>query len=131
MPWVACHSSVIEVGEPDHHDMRERAGREHAQTQNAQDAPEEGGRQARRPKRTIQSEEMGDPQDKDHQVQAVLNRASRSDVGKPDHQSLGFGRVQSHEHTDQDEDENEDDAAQDTGQATPSRKSVAPHPLRS
>jgi hypothetical protein len=48
--------------------MRERSGREHAETHNAQDAPEEGEREARSPKSTIQGEEVGDPKDEDHQV---------------------------------------------------------------
>src|SRR5918995_1863412 len=63
-------------------DMRESAGREHAETHNAQDAPEESGREARPPESTIQGEEVGDPQDEDHQVEAILYRARCSDVGE-------------------------------------------------
>ena len=60
--------SMIKVGDRGGSDMRESSGREHDETQNAQDAPEESGREARPPESTIQSEEEGYPQDENHQV---------------------------------------------------------------
>jgi hypothetical protein len=115
---------MIEIGGRDGSDMRESSGRQHAQTHNAQDAPEESGREALPPKSTIQGEEMGDPQDEDHKVEAILNRARRFDVGEPHDLPLGFGRLHSHEHDHYNEDDNEDDATQDTGQTTPSQNAL-------
>ena len=63
-----CSGSMIEVGDRDGTDMREGSGREHAETHNAQDAPEESGREARSPQSSIQGEEVDDPQDEDRQV---------------------------------------------------------------
>ena len=111
--------SMIAVGDRGGSDMRESSGREHTETQNAQNAPKESGREARPSKSTIQGEEMGDPQDEDHQVQAVLYCARRPDVGEPLDQPLGFGRIRSHEREYHNEDENEDDAAEDPRQTTP------------
>ena len=69
-------------------------------------------------KALAEGKEMGYPQDEDHQVEAILYRARRSNVGKPYDPSLGFGRFRSHEYDHYEEDENEDDAAHDTGQTT-------------
>jgi hypothetical protein len=104
--------------------MRKCSGREHTETHNAQHAPEESGCEPRLPKSTIQGEEVGDPQDEDHKVEAILYRACRSDVGKTHDLSLGFGRIRSHEHDNYDEDEDEDDGTQDTGQTTPSQNAL-------
>jgi hypothetical protein len=60
--------SMIEVGDRGGSDMRESSGREHAETHNAQDAPEESGREACLPESTIQGEEVGNLQDEDQQV---------------------------------------------------------------
>src|SRR5215211_8293551 len=111
--------SMIEVGDRGGSDMRESSGRQHTQTHDAKDAPEESRREARPPKATIQGEEVGDPQDEDHQVEAILYRARRSYVGEPHDLPFGFGRVRSHEHDYYDEDENEDETTQDTGQTAP------------
>lgn len=74
---------------------------------------------------------MRDPQDQDHQVQAVLYRAHRPDVGEPLDQPLGLGRIRSHERDHYDEDENEEDAAEGAGQATRSQNaSLGLHPLQ-
>jgi hypothetical protein len=54
--------SVIEVRERDLSDMHESSGREHAETQNAQDAPEESGCEARPPESAIQGEEDAVPE---------------------------------------------------------------------
>src|SRR5215207_3790097 len=113
--------SMIEVGDRGGSDMRESSSRQHAETHNAQDAPEESGREARLPQSTIQGEEVGDPQDEDHQVEAILYRARRSNVGESHDLPLGFNRLRSHERDHHNEDENKDDAAQDTGQTTPSQ----------
>ena len=61
----------------------ERFGREHDKTQNAQNTPEESGREARLPESAIQGEEVDDPQDEDYQIQAVPYYERRSNVGKP------------------------------------------------
>ena len=53
--------SVIEAGEPGGSDMLESFGHEHAEPENAQDAPEESGREARPPQSSIQGEEVDDP----------------------------------------------------------------------
>jgi hypothetical protein len=110
---------MIELGDRDASDMRQSSGSQNAQTHNAKDAPEERGREARPPKSTIQGEEVSDPKDEDHQVEAILYRARRSYVGEPHELPLGFGRVRSHEHDHYYEDGNEDDGAQDAGQTTP------------
>jgi len=60
--------SMIEVGDWGGGDMRESPGREHDEAQNAQDTPEESGREARPLESTIQGEEVGDPQYERHQV---------------------------------------------------------------
>jgi hypothetical protein len=112
--------SMIEVGDRSCCDMWESPGREHAETHNSQDAPEESWSEARPPKCAIQVEEVGDPKDEDHQVEAILYRARRSDVGEPDDLSFGFGRICSHEHDHYNEDDNEDDATQHTGETTQS-----------
>ncbi len=113
--------SMVELGDRGLSDMRESSGRQHAQTHYAQDAPEESGREARPPKSTIQGEEVGDPQDEDHQVEAILYCARRSYVGEPHDLPLGLGRVRPHKRDHHYEDDNEDDATQDTGQTTPSQ----------
>src|ERR1044072_2926715 len=93
----------------------ERIGREHDKTQNAQNTPEESGREARLPESTIQGEEVDDPQDEDYQIQAVPYYERRSNVGKPHN----VHRSQPREHAHYHEDENENDATQHTGQTTP------------
>jgi hypothetical protein len=82
------------------------------------------GREARPPKSTIQGEEVSDPKDEDHQVEAILYRARRSYVGEPHDRPLGFSRVRSHERDHYNEDGNEDDATQDAGQTTPSQDAL-------
>ena len=101
--------------------MRERSGSQYAKTHDAKDAPEESGSEARLPEGTIQGEEVGYPQDEDHQVEAILYCARRSYVGEPHDLPFGFGRLGSHERDHCNEDDNEDDATQDTGQTTPSQ----------
>ena len=64
---------------------------------------------------------MDDPQDEDHRVETILDRARRSDSGEPDERPCGFGGIRSNEYPDDNEHENEDEAAQDTGQTTPSQ----------
>ena len=59
---------VIEVGKRGVSDMRESSDHEHGETQNAQDAPKESGREARPPESPIQGKEEGDLQDEGHQV---------------------------------------------------------------
>ena len=62
-PW-----NMIEVGDRGGSDMRESSGSQYAKTHYAKHAPEESGSEARPPKSTIQGEEVGYPQDEDHQV---------------------------------------------------------------
>src|ERR671921_670485 len=50
--------SMIEVGDRGPGDLRKCSGREHAQTHDAQRAPEQGGHEARPPKSTIQREKV-------------------------------------------------------------------------
>jgi hypothetical protein len=69
---------VIEVGERRVSDMRESSAHKHDETQNAQDAPEESGGEARPPESPIQGKEEGDPQDESQQVKAILYYAGRS-----------------------------------------------------
>src|SRR5215210_6570547 len=92
----------------------ERFGREHDKTQNAQNTPEESGREAPLPESTIQGEEVDDPQDEDYQIQTVPYYERRSNVGKPHNV-----HIEPREHAHYHEDENEDDATQHTGQTTP------------
>jgi len=75
--------SVKEIGDSTGYDMRECSGCEHDETRNAQDAPEESGREPFSAESAIQGEEVRDPQDEDYQVKAILNRARRSDIGEP------------------------------------------------
>jgi hypothetical protein len=112
--------SMIEVGDRGPRDLRKSSGREHDETHDAQDAPEESGRKARRPKSTIQGEKVDGPQGKDAQVQALCHDVRRPDIWEPHDQPLGFGRIRSHEHAHDDEDGYEKDAAHDSGQAAPS-----------
>jgi len=63
---------MIEVGDRGGSDMRERSGSHLAETHDTYDAPEESGRKAPLPKSTIQGEEVGNPQDEDHQLEAIL-----------------------------------------------------------
>jgi hypothetical protein len=79
------------------------------------------GREACLPQSTIQGEEVCDPQDEDHKVEAILYRARRSYVGEPHDLPLGFGRLSSHERDYYSEDDDEDDATQDAGQTAPSQ----------
>src|SRR5918997_6874377 len=120
MPWVACHKrtsvacssggrprSMIEVGDRGPCDLRKSSGREHAETHDAQRAPEQRGREARPPKSTIQGEKVDGPQGKDAQVQDLFHGVRRLDVGEPHDQPLGFGRIRAHEHAHDDEDGHE------------------------
>ena len=115
--------SVIEVGERGVSDMRESSDHEHGETQNAQDAPEESGREARPPESPIQGKEEGDLQDDSHQVYAILYYAGRSDVGEPRDPPREVGRIPHSRGTREyyDPGENEEDATQHTGQTTPSQ----------
>jgi hypothetical protein len=88
---------MIAVGDREGRDVRERSGHQNAETCNAQDAPDERGREARRPERAVQGEEVGDPQDEDHQVEAVLDGARRPDVREPRARLLGLVKISSHE----------------------------------
>jgi hypothetical protein len=81
-------------------------------------------REACLPQSTIQGEEVCDPQDEDHKVEAILYRARRSYVGEPHDLSLGLGRIRSHERDHHNEDEDEDDATHDTGQTAPSQDAL-------
>ena len=99
--------------------MRESSGREHYETQNAEDASKESRREARLPESAVQSEEEGDPHDEDPQVEAVLYRTGRSDVGEPFDGPVEAGGIQPHDHAYENEDEDHEDASQDTGQTTP------------
>ena len=74
---------MIEVGDWVGGDVRESACHEHDETQNAQSAPEESGREARPPESAIQGEKVDNPQDEDGQVQAILYYARRPDLGEP------------------------------------------------
>ena len=85
---------VIEVGDTGGNDVRESSGREHYETQNADDASKESRREARLPESAVQSEEEGDPHDEDQQVEAVLYGAGRSDVGEPFDGPVEAGRSQ-------------------------------------
>ena len=112
---------VIEVGDTGGNDVRESSGREHYETQNADDASKESRREARLPESAVQSEEEGDPHDEDQQVEAVLYGAGRSDVGEPFDGPVEAGRIRSHDHAYENEDENHEDATQYAGQSTPSQ----------
>src|SRR5918994_6446934 len=112
---------MVQIGDRGGSDMRDSSVRQHAQTHVAKDAPEQSGSEARPPESTIQGKEVGYPQDEDHEVESILNRAGRSYVGEPHDLPLGLGRVRSHERDYYNEDENEYDATQDTGQTTPSQ----------
>ena len=97
---------------------RESPGREHDQTHDAQRAPEDSGRQARRAESTIQGEEVDGPQGKDAQVQDIFHGVRRPDLGESHDRSRRLGRRRSHEHAHNDEDGNQKDAAYDPGRAT-------------
>ena len=60
---------MVEVGDRGLRDMWERLGRQNDEPQNAQNAPEERGRQALTPERTIQGEEMGA-----HKIRTARNK---------------------------------------------------------
>lgn len=107
--------SVVEIRNRCLPDVVERFGREHHQTQNAQNTPEERGREARLPKRAIQGQEVGNPQDQDGQIQAVLDYARRSNIGKP----CNLHKFHPHEHAYDHENDHKDDAAHYPGQPTP------------
>ena len=64
---------------------------------------------------------MGDPQDEDDQVEAVLDGTGSPDVREPDDGTGGFGGFGSDEHSDDDEDQDECEATQDARQATQSQ----------
>ena len=53
--------SMIEVRDRGLSNMRESPGSQYAETHDAHNTPEEGGREARPPKSTIQGKEVGDP----------------------------------------------------------------------
>jgi hypothetical protein len=112
--------SMIEVGDRGPGDLRKSSGREHDQTHDAQDAPEQRGREARPPQSTIQGEEVDGPQGKDAQVQDLFHDVRRPDVGESHDRFRWFSSRRSHEHAHDDEDSHEKDATQDTGQSTPS-----------
>lgn len=110
--------------------MWKSSGGEHAETRNAQNASEECRRRARLVKRPMQGQEVSDPQDEDHQVEAVFNGARRPDLGEALDHFLRAGRekIRAHEDDHYHEDKDEEDAADDTGEATPSQK-VFPPPI--
>ncbi len=77
-----CSGSVVEVGQRGGRDVGERAGGEQDQTQDAQGGSDECWRRVRPTQRAVQGEGVDDPQEEDHEVQAVLHRACRPDVGE-------------------------------------------------
>src|ERR671911_646199 len=94
-------------------------GRPNSEAHNAQNAPEESGRQSLPPQSTIQGKEMGDPQDEGGEEQAVLDRARRSHLREPLDQ-VRRRVVGTHEHAYDEEGNDHEDAAQHARQAAPS-----------
>jgi len=115
---------MIEVRNRTGGDMHQRSGREQNETENTQDAPEVGRREARPPESTVQREEVRDPQDEDKQIEAILYRADHADIRVSDDEPLWFSRVRSHEQAHDDEYGKEDNATQDSGQAAPAENAV-------
>ena len=52
---------MIAVGDREGRDVRERSGHQNDETGDAQVAPDERGREARRPESAVQGEDVGDP----------------------------------------------------------------------
>ena len=101
--------------------MWECSGREHDQTEDAEGGPEESWGEASSPQSSIQGQEMGGPEDQDHEIHAVLDRAPCPDVREPHDCPLRLGRIRTHEHADDDEYHQKEDASEHPGQATPAQ----------
>src|SRR6266540_4246453 len=75
--------SVIEIGQPAGRDMRQRARGEDGEAHDAQNAAKERRREAHSSQCARQGHEVDCPERQHDQVEGVLQRPRRSDLGKP------------------------------------------------
>jgi hypothetical protein len=72
----------------------------------------------------VQGEDVDDPQDEDHEVEPVLHRACRSDLGEARDRLLRAHGVQPHERGHEGEEQEHEDAPEDPGETSPSEDAV-------
>lgn len=109
-----CARSVVEVGQRRRGNVRQRPGHHHGQPHDAQDGSEQ--RRARAPpaQRAVQPQGVDDPRQQGSEMEGVLHRPCRLDVGEPRERLLG-GDVHPDEGAHDAEGDEHEEAAEDAG----------------
>ncbi len=103
--------------------MGEGAGREQDEPHEAEDGPEQGRGRTGLAQPAEQGEGVEDPEEEDREVEAVLHRSGRSDLGEGREGLLGSDVHPDERRHDAEGDEHQD-AAEDAGQPSPSQGAV-------